>query len=135
MLKEYAKLNKEVYRFLSTLTEQNLSDLANGKLVLTTTKVPKPAKVVVKGVFDDNSEEMYKLREICAHLKTLDDRKKAGEYLHIQRLKKAEFTAICHFSGIPIKADDSKTLLFEKVVDFFVGSKLRAQAIYKIDLK
>lgn len=120
-MKDYIALNKLVYDFLSTLSDEDISNALNGKakIKLYTSPAPKSTDI-------DTTE----IEAIASQIETLSSREEVTELLISKKLKKETLVQIANHYTIHInKSKDSKDKLLEKIVEGTIGAKLKYNAL------
>lgn len=134
-MKDTVKAMKFIIDFLDQLSESELNDVINNKVVLRLERNTDNNQVINKSTKNttSNTMKLSNVKDICDGLETLSTRDAAIEYLEKQNITKATLKAIANRYNIPVTTKDTNGKLINKIVEGVVGSKLRFDALLDTD--
>lgn len=116
----FTYLLNQFTKFISNLSEEDITDLTSGKKRLC-------IELMEKKQSSNSKKSSTDLKDTEDKLVKTDSRDKAEELL--KNFKKADLQRIAKDLDIPIQKNEDISRLREKIIESTVGFKLRSQAI------
>lgn len=125
--KQIISVLKVTSKILESLTENQCNNILNGK-----------GKIVYEDISKNSSKpkvENLNLERYISEIENFDSREEVYNFIQKLNLKKVEMVEVAKLLKIHLNKSDKKDTIVKKIIESTVGTKLRNDAIKKIDLK
>jgi hypothetical protein len=123
-----AGILKIVAKFISTMSQQDLRDLASGVATLKLVRRERPARQVEMAIGAPGNTVPYyeKLRDELGSVESTID---GHRILRDAQLTRSELEKFARSLDLPVTKKDSIARLEEKIVESLIGSRLNSRAV------